>query len=285
MLQPSACMRLKVSKDDSKDPTLTIHFLVYLVKIDIMSTALKAKQSSVVEKTIARLHVHVHPSSLLDVDLGIREHLNSLLLRYNESLDGIPIAYSEVKRLSKAGAISPYFPLCDVLIEASLTLLRPRAGMVLIGKVTEVSDTFIGILIFNLINCVIQIDDISSSDFVYSVFEQKWKSPKDSSHSISPGDAVKFIVERVDNHGCGYITVVGGLKSRGKGCTPALGNVEYIRKQRIKGSVEDGIGNKCDVDVDKKSSEKKKSKKEKEKKKRKGDDGDGEPGRRKKSKS
>lgn len=253
-----------------------------------MSDAVKAEQWSVVEKTKARLHVHVHPSSLLDVDLGIREHLNSLLLRYNESLDGIPIAYSEVRRLSKAGAISPYFPLCDILVEASLTLLRPRAGMVLVGKVTEVADTFIGILIFNLINCVIQIDDISSSDFVYSVFEQKWKSPKDSSHSISPGDAIKFIVERVDNHGGGYITVVGGLKSRGKRC-PALGNIEYIRKQRIKGSLDDVASNKNDFGIEKssekkKSKKEKKSKREKEKKKRKGDD-DGESQRRKKSKS
>ena len=34
------------------------------------------------ERVQVRLQIHLHPSKLLSVDLGVLEHINSLLLRY-----------------------------------------------------------------------------------------------------------------------------------------------------------------------------------------------------------
>lgn len=229
--------------------------------------------ASPIEKTRALLHIHLHPSSLLDVHLGVEEHINSLLLRYNENLDGIPVAYSDVKRLSKTGAVSPYFPLCHVPVSVSMTLLRPRPGMLLVGKVTEMSDTFIGLLAFDYLNCVIQIGSIRP-DFTYSVFGQCWKSQSSNEHSISVGDRVRFLVERVDKHGGGYVTIVGSLPA-GVGGT---GNVEFVKKygsavvgsKKRRGSdVVESVVSEKRLKGEKKKKQKKEKKEKKEKKKKK----------------
>lgn len=229
--------------------------------------------ASPIEQTRALLHIHLHPSSLLDVHLGVEEHINSLLLRYNESLDGIPVAYSDVKRLSKTGAVSPYFPLCHVPVSVSMTLLRPRPGMLLVGKVTEMSDTFIGLLAFDYLNCVIQIGSVRS-DLTYSVFGQCWKSASHKEHSITVGDRVRFLVERVDKHGGGYVTIVGSLPA-GVGGT---GNVEFVKKyggavvgskkRRSSDVVDSVVPEKRLKGEKKKKKEKKKEKKEKKEKKK-----------------
>lgn len=183
------------------------------------------KRRTAIENVMTRIHIHLHPSSLLDVDLGVREHINSLLLVYNESLDGIPIAYRDVTRVSDTSRISPYFPLCDVCVAVTFTVIRPQKGMILVGTVTEVSDTFISVLVFNLLNCVIPIGNID--EFSYSIVEQKWIHQRDASHTIGQGDDVRIRVESIENHGGGYITVVASLPAAGSKESPSLmcGNI------------------------------------------------------------
>ncbi len=177
----------------------------------------------IVEDVTAKIGVQLHPSSLLDVELGVREHLNGLLLRFNEQLDGVPVAYRDVRQGSKAAVVSPYFPMCRVNVRASFTLIRPRVGAMVEGRVTEVTDTFIGMLLLNLVNVVIEVGNVSG--FSYSLFDHRWKNVKDAGHGISHGDVVRCQVLGVQNHGSGYITISGGL---GKGC----GNVEFVKERR-----------------------------------------------------
>jgi hypothetical protein len=179
-----------------------------------------APSTSVLEAVTAKMNIHVHPSSLLDVDLGVREHVNSLLLKYNEQLDGIPVAYRDVKQLSKTSVVSPYFPLCKMGVEASFTLIRPREGALVEGRVTEITDTFIGMLLFNLVNVVIEVGNVQG--FSYSLFDHRWKNVRDAGHGIAHGDMVRCRVIRVEKHGGGYCTISGSL---GKGC----GNVEHLK--------------------------------------------------------
>lgn len=42
----------------------------------------KHQYRSYVELVTTRMRIHIHPSKLLSLDLGVIEHLNSLLLRY-----------------------------------------------------------------------------------------------------------------------------------------------------------------------------------------------------------
>lgn len=143
------------------------------------------------------------------------------MYRYNEELEGIPISYHNHTIESKSAMVNSYFPLCCVRVHASLTVIRPCPGQFVMGRVTEVSDTFIGLLVLNFINCVIKMDQIRS-EFSYHVFGQRWKSKKDAGHEIGVGDMVRFQVEDVQRHG-GFATVIGSLK------TPFTGNMTYLQ--------------------------------------------------------
>ena len=210
----------------------------------------------IVEDVTAKIGVQLHPSSLLDVDLGVREHLNGLLLRFNEQLDGVPVAYRDVSQGSKAAVVSPYFPMCKVNVRASFTLIRPRVGAMVEGRVTEVTDTFIGMLLLNLVNVVIEVGNVSG--FSYSLFDHRWKNVKDAGHGISHGDVVRCKVLGVQNHGSGYITVSGGL---GKGC----GNVEFVKGRK---EIRESKREKKDERKEKGGSKKERKEKKKDKKER-----------------
>eukprot|EP00890_Picochlorum_soloecismus_P002868 jgi/Picsp_1/3582/NSC_06419-R1_protein len=201
------------------------------------------------ERVQVRLQIHLHPSKLLSIDLGVHEHINSLLLRYNEEIEGIPIAYFDHKILSSTALISSYFPLCKVAVLASFVIVKPVPGQFLHGRVTEVSDSFIGVLVLNFINCVIRIDDIRS-EFSYSVFGQTWTSKAQSEHRIKINDTVRFQVLELNTHG-GFATIIGSLKQAG-----TTGNVTHISY------------NANDIDIDARGGEGKDEKKKRKRKKK-----------------
>jgi hypothetical protein len=132
---------------------------------------------------------------------------------------------------------------------ASFVIVKPLPGQFLHGRVTEVSDSFIGVLVLNFINCVIKIDDIRS-EFSYSVFSQTWTSKAQPEHSIKINDTVRFQVLELKTHG-GFATIIGSLKQAGT--TGNITHVSYNIKNR---------------DIDARLGEGKEEKKKKKKKKK-----------------
>eukprot|EP00249_Psilotum_nudum_P016966 c26082_g1_i1 orf=264-593(+) len=80
----------------------------------------------------ASLGVCVHPSWSNNVRQGVREILNSLLLRFNEELDGVVLGYLDITipgcKAKLLPALSPYF---RVDLTAKLLIFSPKMGMIL----------------------------------------------------------------------------------------------------------------------------------------------------------
>jgi len=152
-----------------------------------------------------------------------RQHSSVLIFpcRYNDELEGIPLAYSDHKIISSTAMISSYFPLCKVAVLASFVIVKPVPGQFLHGRVTEVSDSFVGVLVLNFVNCVIRIDDIRS-EFSYSAFGQSWTSKAHPEHCIKINDMVRFQVVELKTHG-GFATIIGSLKQAG-----TTGNITHV---------------------------------------------------------
>jgi len=215
---------------------------------------------SLLEDVTANVSIQLHPSSLLDVSLGIREHLNNLLLRFNEQLDGVPLAYRDVRQVGRTAAVSPYFPMCKVNVEVRFTLLRLGVGSYVEGRVTEVTDTFIGLLLYEVVNAVVLVGDVKG--WTYSLYDHRWKGVKDAGHGIGCGDLVRVKLAGLEQHGGGSVTVRASL---GKGC----GNVAVIGCAGADGAADgdgDGVGKRKAKRA--KNSSKKKDKKEDKKDKR-----------------
>lgn len=213
--------------------------------------------SSLLEDVTANVSIQLHPSSLLDVPLGIREHLNNLLLRFNEQLDGVPLAYRDVRQVGRTAAVSPYFPMCKVNVEVRFTLLRLGVGGYVEGRVTEVTDTFIGLLLYEVVNAVVLVGDVKG--WTYSLYDHRWKGVKDAGHGIGCGDVVRVKLAGLEQHGGGSVTVRASL---GKGC----GNVAVIGCAGADGDDADGDGKRKAKKA--KNSSEKKDKKDKKKDKK-----------------
>ena len=128
----------------------------------------------------------------------------------------------------------------------SFVIVKPLPGQFLHGRVTEVSDSFIGVLVLNFINCVIKIDDIRS-EFSYSSFGQTWTSKTHPEHSIKINDTVRFQVLELKTYG-GFATIIGSLKQAG-----TTGNITHVSY--------DAKGKDIDARLDEGKKEKKKKKK------------------------
>ncbi|GAQ79885.1 DNA-dependent RNA polymerase [Klebsormidium nitens] len=161
----------------------------------------------------AKLRIEMHPSQAEDVKVAVREHLNTLLMRYNEEFGGVVLAYSDVVLLGRKGRIlttlSPYIHLD---LTARLLVFAPAAQNVLAGSVNKVGPAHIGLLALGAFNASIRADEIGDA-FQYDPDASAWV---DGSSRIAVGTEVDFAVDRVHDEG-NFLSLSGSLLLPGTG--------------------------------------------------------------------
>ncbi|KAI5076114.1 hypothetical protein GOP47_0008179 [Adiantum capillus-veneris] len=147
----------------------------------------------------AELSVCVHPAWSNNVFRGVQESLNSLLFRYNEDLDGVVLAYLDLKIPSSKAKIlcglSPYF---RVNLTAKLLCFSPKMGMLLEGKVNKIAEDYIGVLVLGLFNAAIGVSDIRNGfHYLEEVAHRSWVN-KSEKHVIKLDSIIRFSVKSVE---------------------------------------------------------------------------------------
>ncbi|GAX86039.1 hypothetical protein CEUSTIGMA_g13454.t1 [Chlamydomonas eustigma] len=119
--------------------------------------------ASCLKRADAVFNVELHPCKLHNVEEGVSEHLNALLFRFQEDLNGFVIAYKDVNiRKTKQTFIHPYFPLVHLEVRAKVLLFKPAEGCMLVGKVIKIAADFVGLLVLGVFNASIAADSIRS---------------------------------------------------------------------------------------------------------------------------
>ncbi|XP_071447157.1 uncharacterized protein Polr1F [Hetaerina americana] len=103
--------------------------------------------------------VFLLPSQLSDIKSGIRENLDSNLLKYDYETKAIMIGYEKIKILSKYGSICYGYSKIALRIEANLYLFKPAVGRVLEGVVCKQSGRHLGCLVHKGFNVSIPLED------------------------------------------------------------------------------------------------------------------------------
>jgi len=137
----------------------------------------------------------------------------NLLCRYNEDLDGVPLAYSNERIVSSVAMVHPYFPFTQLNVSASFITFRPKAGDRVIGIVNKVSEAYIGLLVLGFINAVVRAQNVRR-DIRPRELGALWSSTKDPNHSIAAGDTVAFTVIEAEHSGS-YVSLSGSLMNSG----------------------------------------------------------------------
>ncbi|KAM6201863.1 DNA-directed RNA polymerase I subunit RPA43 [Rhynchocyon petersi] len=145
-----------------------------------------------------RRHIALSPRYLNRKRTGIQEQLNAELLRYSESLLGVPIAYDNIKVVGELGDIYDDQGHIHLNIEADFVVFCPEPGQKLVGTVNKVSTSHIGCLVHGCFNASIPKPEHMSAD--------QWQSVE-----INVGDELEFEVFRLDSDAAGVFCIRGKL--------------------------------------------------------------------------
>ncbi|XP_026157006.1 DNA-directed RNA polymerase I subunit RPA43 [Mastacembelus armatus] len=118
------------------------------------SALLSAPYSCLVMNTHRR-HVALPPMYLNKKKTGIRGELEAELLRFSQSLKGVPLAYDNIRILGQQGDIYNDSGYIHMDIEANFILFQPKKGQKLLGKVNKVGVSHVGCLVHGCFNASI----------------------------------------------------------------------------------------------------------------------------------
>ncbi|KAK1376418.1 Nucleic acid-binding, OB-fold [Heracleum sosnowskyi] len=147
----------------------------------------------------ANLVVYLHPSKSNNVSDAVATQLSSLLFKFNESLDGVLLAY-EPDVLGNLGTILPgIHPYFGVKLKSKLLLFNPKPEMLLEGKVVKISQQAIHMIVLGFSSAVIVEEDIRE-EFRYKIKRGKgsYVSGSQKKHKIKFGTIVRFLVKSFD---------------------------------------------------------------------------------------
>ncbi|KAM7373102.1 hypothetical protein PAMP_007982 [Pampus punctatissimus] len=118
------------------------------------SELLSAPYSCLVMNTHRR-HVALPPLYLNKKRTGIQEELEAELLRFSESLKGVPLAYDNIRIVGQNGRIYDDSGYIHMDIEANFIVFQPTKGQKLLGKVNKLGVNHVGCLVHGCFNASI----------------------------------------------------------------------------------------------------------------------------------
>ncbi|KAF1419456.1 DNA-directed RNA polymerase I subunit RPA43, partial [Spheniscus mendiculus] len=129
---------------------------------------------------------------------GIRAQLDAELLRYSDSLQGVPVAYDNIKVVGELGDIYDDQGFIHLNIEADFVIFSPKKGKKLVGVINKVAPSHIGCLIHGCFNASIPKPEQMSI--------VQWQEL-----GLKIGDELKFQVLHLDSDAAGVFFIRGGL--------------------------------------------------------------------------
>ncbi|XP_048850324.1 DNA-directed RNA polymerase I subunit RPA43 isoform X2 [Brienomyrus brachyistius] len=207
----------------------------------------------------SRRHVALSPMFLKKKKTGIQEQLNCELLKYSESMNGVPLAYDNIKVLGRHGDIYDDQGFIHLNIEATFAIFRPRKGQRLLGVINKVGVSHVGCLVHGSFN--------ASIPKPYQVSAEAWREA-----GFTVGDTLEFEVFQLDADAAGVLLIRGRLEKK------RVEELVALSEQGDDVAVEDSVRSEegslepmAEDSTDSMRTKKKEKKKEKEKKEKKKD--------------
>ncbi|KAG8489627.1 hypothetical protein CXB51_017617 [Gossypium anomalum] len=159
----------------------------------------------------ANLVMYLHPSKSRNVSQSILRELGSLLFKFNETFDGVLLAY-DVNILDKqAKILSGVHPYFGLRLKANLLLFSPKPDMLLEGKVVKLSQESIHVIVLGFSSAIITAENIRG-EFKYRTKdkEELFASKSHKRHVIKVETMIRFLVKSFDEE---ILHIIGSLIS------------------------------------------------------------------------
>ncbi|XP_028820302.1 DNA-directed RNA polymerase I subunit RPA43-like [Denticeps clupeoides] len=149
-----------------------------------------------------RRHVALPPVYLRKKKRGIREELSAELLKYSDSMKGVPLAFDDIKVVGPHADILDDQGYVHMNIEATFVVFKPKRGQKLKGVVNKLGQTHVGCLVHGCFNASVLKPG--------SLSVEAWRDS-----GLKVGDDLEFEVANLDADAAGVLLIRGRLtKSR-----------------------------------------------------------------------
>uniref|UniRef100_A0A1A8D5V7 DNA-directed RNA polymerase subunit n=1 Tax=Nothobranchius kadleci TaxID=1051664 RepID=A0A1A8D5V7_NOTKA len=145
-----------------------------------------------------RRHVALAPQYLNKKKSGIQEELDGELLKFSQSLNGVLLAYDNIRILGRNGDIYNDSGYIHMDIEASFIVFQPKRGQKLLGKVNKLGVSHVGCLVHSCFNASIPRPTLVSIE--------TWR---DAGPKV--GTELEFKVTALDADAAGVLLIRGQL--------------------------------------------------------------------------
>ncbi|KAJ8273910.1 hypothetical protein GJAV_G00106840 [Gymnothorax javanicus] len=159
-----------------------------------------------------RRHVALSPLYLRKKKSGIQEQLSAELLKYSESLKGVPLAYDGIKVLGEHGDIYDDNGFIHMNIEATFVIFQPKRGQKLCGVINKVGVSHVGCLVHGCFNAAVPRPP--------QVTQEAWLQA-----GLNVGCTLEFKVSQLDADTAGVLLIRGRLDKHRVETLAALGEV------------------------------------------------------------
>jgi len=152
------------------------------------------------------------PHALKNVQLHVENSMRQYLMKYSDGMDGVLMAYENVRTLKKdhakgTGWILNELPYIHYDVALDACLFCPKVGSKMVGTVNECFASHVGILVFGYFNAMVAAEDLRSSGYNFNLDTSQWVA-EGSENVIEPNIPVEFIVKQI--HECNGIMSLEG---------------------------------------------------------------------------
>ncbi|XP_010533719.1 PREDICTED: uncharacterized protein LOC104809415 [Tarenaya hassleriana] len=164
----------------------------------------------------AELVVYVHPSKSRNVFEAVLRELSALLFQYNETFEGVLLAFDANVKSKQAKILPGLHPYFGVNVNTKLLLFDPKPNSLVEGKVVKLSPESIHVVVLGFSAAVITDVD-TREEFKYKIKdgEARYVSRSHKRHVIKVGTMIRFLVKSFDEE---VMHISGSLLPDNTGC-------------------------------------------------------------------
>ncbi|CAG8571352.1 4883_t:CDS:2 [Diversispora eburnea] len=157
----------------------------YVKPIESDKSIVSESKTTPFRKVNAEMLIDLPPKAFEDFDKGVYTYMNALMMQYVDELDGIVLAYENVKLCDNTGYIYEDSPYSHFFVRADFTLWDASIGCKMVGKVVRQSPLHISLLLYDSFNVKINRQCIPDDIF-------EWRDNDSLYNSIFVGNQLEL---------------------------------------------------------------------------------------------
>lgn len=140
----------------------------------------------------AKFYVDIPQYEIGNMAAATKLKITELLLRYDANLNGVVLAYKDVKPVQRSAFCYADSPYLHIPMEATFLVFRPVPGCQLPGTITYISSSAVSLCVFDYFQADVDIADLKTS---WTFGNNKWFRNREN---LVEGDSVVVKVINVN---------------------------------------------------------------------------------------